>query len=268
MCLIECDDLEQAEAVLIEGGPLEQPHDLEDVLREYALAEIRLAQGRWGEALELASSVGESAEKAVKYFGYTPWRTTAAQAAIALGERDRALALAKDALSRAESTDVLHLRIRALWVLGICEEGDQGLETLRSAVRLGLESPPRLPTIRALLQLGAALRRANQRAAAREPLREAADRARAGGAKALYLRARTELAAAGARPRREMFLSGPASLTPSERRIAEIAAAGQTNREIARTLFVTPKTVEYHLRNAYRKLGIETRRELADVLIT
>jgi DNA-binding CsgD family transcriptional regulator len=70
------------------------------------------------------------------------------------------------------------------------------------------------------------------------------------------------------RPRREAFLSGPASLTPSERRIAEIAAVGRTNREIAQTLFVTPKTVEYHLRNAYRKLGIDTRRELAEALIT
>src|SRR5437763_1251983 len=89
-----------------------------------------------------------------------------------------------------------------------------------------------------------------------------------GGATPLYVSARQDRAAGGARPRREMFRSGPASLTPSERRIAEIAAAGQTNREIARTLFVTPKTVEYHLRNAYRKLGIETRRELADVLIT
>ena len=49
-------------------------------------------------------------------------------------------------------------------------------------------------------------------------------------------------------------MSGPASLTPSERRIAELAASGQSNREIAQALFVTPKTVEYHLRNVYRKL--------------
>ncbi len=61
--------------------------------------------------------------------------------------------------------------------------------------------------------------------------------------------------------------SGPASLTPSERRIAELAAGGNSNREIAQMLFVTPKTVEYHLRNAYRKLDIESRRELARVLV-
>jgi len=87
-----------------------------------------------------------------------------------------------------------------------------------------------------------------------------------GGARALHERARTELAATGARPRREVLLSGPASLTPSERRIADLAAAGQSNREIAQALFVTPKTVEYHLRNSYRKLDISSRRQLGEAL--
>ena len=90
--------------------------------------------------------------------------------------------------------------------------------------------------------------------------------AREGGALALYEQARTELAATGARPRREVLLSGPASLTPSEWRIAELAAGGHSNREIAQALFVTPKTVEYHLRNSYRKLNIAGRRELAEAL--
>ena len=117
-----------------------------------------------------------------------------------------------------------------------------------------------------LVDLGAALRRGNRRAAAREPLQRAADAALAGGAIALHQRARTELAATGARPRREFLRGGPASLTPSERRIAELAVGGHSNREIAQQLFVTPKTVEYHLRNVYRKLGIAGRRELARAL--
>jgi DNA-binding CsgD family transcriptional regulator len=62
------------------------------------------------------------------------------------------------------------------------------------------------------------------------------------------------------------LLSGPESLTPSERRIAELAAGGHSNREIAQALFVTPKTVEYHLRNTYRKLDIEGRAELSQTL--
>ncbi|MBV8734834.1 MAG: helix-turn-helix transcriptional regulator [Solirubrobacterales bacterium] len=64
-----------------------------------------------------------------------------------------------------------------------------------------------------------------------------------------------------------MLLSGPESLTPSERRIAELAAVGHSNREIAQALFVTPKTVEYHLRNTYRKLDIEGRENLSGVLV-
>ena len=77
--------------------------------------------------------------------------------------------------------------------------------------------------------------------------------------------ARTELYSAGGRPRREA-LSGPESLTPSERRVAELAAEGHSNRDIAQTLYVTPKTVEVHLTSIYRKLGISSRATLPDAL--
>jgi DNA-binding CsgD family transcriptional regulator len=266
LCLIERDEPDRAEEVLFEDSSPEHVRDLEDALRLYSLGAVRLAQGRGLEALEIALTAGEMVERTVEFFGYCPWRTAAAQAALALGEGERALELAREAAIAAERTQVVHLRIHTLRVLGLCQRGDEGIETLRSAVRLGRSAPPRLETIRALLELGAALRRANRRAAAREPLELAADLALQGGALALSRRARTELAASGARPRRERLLSGPASLTPSERRIAELAAAGKGNREIAQGLFVTPKTVEYHLRNVYRKLGIERRRELAEAL--
>jgi DNA-binding CsgD family transcriptional regulator len=200
------------------------------------------------------------------FFDYCRWRGSAAQAALAIGDRVQALALANEMLARAEQTRVVHQRIEALRIAGICEGGSAGLERLQAAVELGRAFPSRLETIAALIELGAALRRANERAASRLPLQEAADRAHHGGALQHYHRARTELAASGARPRREALLSGPASLTPSERRIAELAADGHSNREIASSLFVTPKTVEYHLRNAYRKLDIQTRGELADAL--
>ena len=65
-----------------------------------------------------------------------------------------------------------------------------------------------------------------------------------------------------------MALSGVDALTPSEQRVASMAAGGMTNRDIAQALFVTPKTVEVHLSNAYRKLGIRSRRELAGALAT
>jgi DNA-binding CsgD family transcriptional regulator len=74
-----------------------------------------------------------------------------------------------------------------------------------------------------------------------------------------------ELAVIGIRPR-GTDRAGAGSLTPSERRVAELAAAGGTNREIAQTLFVTEKTVETHLGRAFRKLDITSRRRLADAL--
>jgi DNA-binding CsgD family transcriptional regulator len=266
LCLTERGELEKAEAVLAEDGPLEDPQDIEDVLRVYSLAELRLAQARPREALEAALLVGRIGERTVRFLGYCPWRTTAAQAALLLGERDRAFELAEDELARAERTDVLHLRIRARRVVGLCEQGTKTIRSLRAAVQLGAGAPPRLETLRALVDLGAALRRENRRTEARQPLSQAADMASRGGAVALHERARGELAATGARPRRDVLLSGPESLTPSERRIAELAATGQSNREISQALFVTPKTVEYHLRNTYRKLDIQNRQELAEAL--
>jgi DNA-binding CsgD family transcriptional regulator len=266
LALIERGELDRAQDVLNEDGSLDEPRDIEDVLRVYSLAELRLAQGRAQDAFDAARRVGDIGERTVRFLGYAPWRNTAALAALMLGERDQALRLAEDALTRAERTDVLHLRIRSRRVLGLVEQGPSAIRSLRAAVRLGRSAPQRLETMRALVDLGAALRRENRRSAAREPLERACDTASRNGAVALAEQARVELLATGARPRRQALLSGPASLTPSERRIAELAATGQSNREIAHALFVTPKTVEYHLRNTYRKLEIQTRGELAEAL--
>ncbi len=231
-----------------------------------ARAELRLAEARPEQALTDALAAQRVTSPSVRLLGLLSWRAAAAQAALALGQRRRALELAREEFAIAERAGAAHLRLRAGRILGLCEEGDAGLDRLRATVALGLAAPPRLETIRALLELGAALRRGNRRAEAREPLQRAIDLAVQGGAHALHERARTELAATGARPRRQRLMSGPESLTPSERRIAELAAAGHSNREIGRSLFVTPKTVEYHLRNVYRKLDIESRRELANAL--
>ena len=116
-----------------------------------------------------------------------------------------------------------------------------------------------------LVDLGATLRAAGQRTAAREPLLEGLTGAARCGARGLERRARAELAGIGVRPR-GIEGAGPDALTPSERRVAEMASEGGTNREIAQTLFVTEKTVETHLGRAFRKLDISSRRQLPDVL--
>ena len=79
------------------------------------------------------------------------------------------------------------------------------------------------------------------------------------------MRAQAELSATGARPRRAL-LTGAESLTPRERRVGELAAKGLTTRAIAELLFVTPKTVEYHLRHVYQKLDISSRSQIAEAL--
>jgi DNA-binding CsgD family transcriptional regulator len=126
-------------------------------------------------------------------------------------------------------------------------------------------TPARLDLAKANAALGRALRHARMPADAREPLRRALELADACGAAGLAEDVRTELYAAGARPR-TTALSGAGALTASERRVAALAAEGASNRDIAQALFVTPKTVEVHLSNAYRKLGIRSRRELSAAL--
>jgi DNA-binding NarL/FixJ family response regulator len=116
-----------------------------------------------------------------------------------------------------------------------------------------------------MCDLGAALRRGGARRAAREPLRTALAAATHLGATALAARAREELAASGARPRRAAQ-SGRDALTPAELRVATLAARGLANREIAQELFLTVKTIETELGHAYAKLGIRSRRELHSAL--
>ena len=144
-------------------------------------------------------------------------------------------------------------------------DGERRLALLEESIGLLETAPWRLELARALADYGAALRVARRRSDAHEPLRRAAELADACGARALRTRALDGLAALGDRPRKLMF-SGAESLTASERRIAELAGRGASNRDIAQDLFVTPKTVENHLGRVYMKLGIKGRRELAAAL--
>ncbi len=144
-------------------------------------------------------------------------------------------------------------------------DADDRTGRLHEAVALLEASPARLELARALVDLGGVLRRAGRRADSREPLRNGYDLASRCGAEALAEQARQELAASGIRVRRER-LTGAESLTPSERRIADMAADGASNAEIAQALFVTVKTIEMHLTRIYRKLDLSGRSELARAL--
>jgi DNA-binding CsgD family transcriptional regulator len=195
---------------------------------------------------------------------FSPWRSRLALA-LAPEQRSEAVSLAEEELALAvesESPRAVGVALRTLGTLG---SGEAGIERLRESVAVLRTSPARLELARSLAELGAALRRGNRRSEAREQLREAADLAQLCGAERLEERVQEELRVAGARPRRRA-ISGAGSLTPAERRVADAAATGASNREIAQLLFVSLRTVEMHLTNAYRKLGISSRGELAAAL--
>ena len=193
-----------------------------------------------------------------------PSRASQALAHLALGERDAARALAAEELARARRWNTPSALAFALRTAGLVEGGAAGMELLReSAVAVGEAVP--YERARSLAALGAALRRAGHRRDAREPLREALDLADRCGALRLAAAAREELVASGARPRRAAR-SGRDALTPSERRVAQLAADGLTNREIAQALFVTVRTVEGHLTQTYMKLDACSREQLATAL--
>jgi DNA-binding NarL/FixJ family response regulator len=143
--------------------------------------------------------------------------------------------------------------------------GADGLALMQESVSTLAGSAATLERARALTDLGAALRRLGRRVDARDPLRTAVELAVRCGAEMLAQRARNELLQTGAHPQRDR-LTGPGSLTPSEDRVARMAAAGRSNPEIAQALFLTRRTVETHLTHAYQKLGIRSREELGAAL--
>jgi class 3 adenylate cyclase/DNA-binding CsgD family transcriptional regulator/tetratricopeptide (TPR) repeat protein len=189
------------------------------------------------------------------------WRSHLALALLGLERREEALGLAREEVELARAWGAPRPVGVALRTLGIVEGGSAGIETLRESLSVLELSSAKLERARTMVALGAALRRANARAEARELLKVGLDVAVRSGAQPLVEQAEAELAATGARPRRRL-LSGVESLTASERRVARFAADGLTNKDIAQTLFVTTKTVEVHLSNVYRKLGIGSRNEL------
>jgi DNA-binding CsgD family transcriptional regulator len=232
----------------------------------YGRGHLYLDTGRPQQALidlrkagEIAGSIG------IGNPAFAPWRSQAALALHRLGRAGEARALAREELGLSKRWGAPHSIGISMRALGLVEGAQAGELLLREAVAVLAESPARLEHARALIDLGAVRRRANSRSEARTYLREGVDLAHRCGASALVTRGNEELAATGAHPRKIM-LSGLESLTGSERRVAQMAAEEASNKEIAQALFVTVKTVEMHLGRVYRKLDIDSRRQLAEAL--
>jgi len=264
--LMEQGRLDEAAATLDTGGV---ELDLEGQPRwrqRASRARLRMLRGDLAGGLEELLAAGRRSEAlARRNPAFMAWRSKAALALLQLGERREAGRLAGEELELARTWGAPRALGAALTAVGLVGSGKAGLALLEEAVDVLVDSPAKLEHAKARIELGAALRRANRRPEAREHLRRAVELATICGAIPLVTRAETELLATGARPRR-IALTGVESLTPSERRVAEMAAEGPTNREIAQALFVTPKTVEVHLSSAYRKLDISSRSQLAAAL--
>ncbi|TDQ00781.1 helix-turn-helix transcriptional regulator [Labedaea rhizosphaerae] len=266
--LMERGRLDEAEAALDSLGlPDPVPHFGPMFWYLDSRARLLRRRGQVAEAYAMALATGErlAMHDAQRVPSFSSWRLEAALCAHALGRGRQAVELADEDLELARQWGAPRALGRALRVAGQVRRGPAGLALLQEAVEVLEGSPARIEYARSLVELGSALRRAGSRVSARRPLIDGLAIAEAAGAVPLVEQARAELRAAGARPRSPVA-AGPAALTPSERRVAELAAAGNTNRNIAEQLFITVKTVEVHLTSAYRKVGIRHRDQLATAL--
>ena len=182
------------------------------------------------------------------------------EAYLALGRRPDALALAARhaALHQKSANPDICAHVNRLAGM-TAEDDDRADESFRLAHEMHAQGTDPVAAARTRLLHGSVLRRAGRRIAAREQLRAAAESFRAMGFDAWTARAEGQLSATGARRRSD----AGGSLTSQETRVALLVARGQTNRDIAAALFVSPRTVEHHVASVLRKRGLRSRTELA-----
>ena len=262
--LVDRGALETAESEVQRIERARDSHSIMVVTYLFARARLRAAQGRTEEALKDCLACGERCER----LGILPlfsWRSEAGVACAALGDTQQAVRLAREELAIARAFG----RPRALGIAlrnaGLVEDSERRLGLLAEAVDVLQRSQAPVELARALTDHGSALRRAGHRVEARVQLGRGLDLAHRQGAAGIADRAREQLIAAGAKPRRDA-ITGRDALTAGELRVARLAAQGMSNREIAQALFITAKTASAHLSRAYRKLDITSRAQLADAL--
>jgi DNA-binding CsgD family transcriptional regulator len=225
-----------------------------------ARARLRAAEGHTRQAIAELVALGDRMAR-VRSPALVPWRSHAALALVG-DDPDEARRLAGEELKLARVFGAPRTLGVALRAAALSGRRSERVPVLGEAVGVLEDSPARLEHARALVDLGGALRRQGQRAEARDRLERGMDIAQACGATALAELACEELRACGARPRR-LALTGVDALTGAERRVADLAARGLRNREIAQTLVVSVPTVETHLRHIFQKLDVTSREQLA-----
>lgn len=264
LALTVMGDFEKAEAAMERAGlvgDLPSNSIADGVLQ--GRAELRLAQGRWEEAYADFMECGRR-QGAFQDSPLIWWRSNAAIALARLGRRDEAIELATESLAINTRWGDAGAIGHAERGLGVVLGGDEGIELLQRSVERA-EHGNQLDLCRSLLDLGRLLRQNRRRADARRVLQRCLTLVDRMGCVVIADEARAELAAAGGRPR-NIVRTGVDSLTPSERRVASLAASGLSNPQIAQRLFVSRKTVEAHLAGCYLKLDISSRSDLPAAL--
>jgi len=265
LALMEQGDLDSAGRVIGDSG-CDQGLPSQSIHLAYAAGRLHHLQAHPEAAVKVLHFQGDPLH-AENHLPYPPWRLEAASCHLDLGDTAQAALLVKEHAVHAERWGTTAARGATLRLKALTVAGEARLAGLAAAETLLAGSPARLEHARCLLDLGVAHRAAGHTAEARAALLKAYDGAGRCGSALLAEQARTELLAAGVRPRRQQ-LTGLQALTASERRVCELAAGALTNAEIAQRLFVTRSTVEKHLGHAYGKLGVTSRQGLTDLLAT
>ena len=262
LALTEQGDLDGAETALRDGGIDAGPGG-PTVMRwiPWARARLREAQRR---PEDVRADVAPLIEDDRTGWGMRSlaWRALLARSVRSADGSEEASELAADHLRWAEDWGRPAALGVALRASGLTAEGEERIGRLESAAETLSSSSLETEAARAKLDLGVALLRAGRRTDGRRELEAALERALGCCARGTAQLASAELEIAGASPRKLLF----DELTPSERRVAEMAAEGHTNRQIAEELYVSAKTVENHLTRVYAKLGVDSRRSLQGAL--
>ncbi|TWF93895.1 AAA family ATPase [Saccharopolyspora dendranthemae] len=266
--LAELGQVEQADEVLdridrewFEEATLEWHYFL------HTRARVRWIRGDRTAALELLLRCGRSMTDAgILNPVFAPWRTDAAWLLVGLGRRAEAVELVEQDAEAVHRWGTARAIGRHLMARGaVAENPSRAVDSLTEAVQVLSGSPAWLDEARAHHRLGEFLLRTDDTRGARKHLRRCIDLATLCGSRPIAESARALVVTAGGRVGQP--LRSPVDLlTGSELRVATMAAAGASNRAIAEALFVTLRTVEAHLTNAYRKLRVSKRAELAAVL--
>jgi DNA-binding CsgD family transcriptional regulator len=232
----------------------------------YLRALIRSAQGRHQEAVEdILAQLALDRTRSVPSLTIKS-ELTAAPILWAAGLHDLARELADQGMQIAFLRELPSQTGTAKVCVGMIRGGKSGIELIGEGCSLLKDTPRRLEYAQALLAYGSGLRRAGKRTMSQELLAEAMGLASSCGSRAVADRARQELNTTGIRT----LGIGESNdvLTPAERRVAEMAALGLSNPEIAQELYLSRRTIEAHLRSIFRKLNISSRQEIEASLIS